>query len=217
MVRSVVKTEDEVESDDERVKDVFRFHAKLQEWGSARIVMIYPEDGGGNILSGPCSSWCLNEFSMLDGWNDAKRGPGFSRQLAKADQQLPLGTFSILTSLQKEMSSGWPQFSQAEGVLSYIGPLLGPCPCEVPHSNSSEAMSLGIGFWRRCFASLWVQVEPIPVTDGKYVGLGSSFFLPSEADPWHQLYSSWSTGGLTRTFSVPTLRKNLSANIFHHR
>ena len=37
MVRSVVKTESEVESDDERVKDVFRFHAKHQEWGSARI------------------------------------------------------------------------------------------------------------------------------------------------------------------------------------
>ena len=37
MVRSAVKTEGEVESDDERVKDVFRFHAKHQEWVSARI------------------------------------------------------------------------------------------------------------------------------------------------------------------------------------
>ena len=31
VVRSVVKTEGEVESDDEYVEDVFRFHAKLQE------------------------------------------------------------------------------------------------------------------------------------------------------------------------------------------
>ena len=33
----MVKTDGEVESDDECVKDVFRSHAKLQEWGSARF------------------------------------------------------------------------------------------------------------------------------------------------------------------------------------
>ena len=83
--------------------------------------------------------------------SNAKRGAVFSRHLAKADQQLPLVFFSNLTSVQKAMSTGCPQFSQAEGVLSYIGPLLGPCHDEVDHSNSKEVMSLGIGFWRGCF------------------------------------------------------------------
>ena len=115
--------------------------------------MIYLEDGDGNILSGPSSPWCLNDVSVLEGFHDAKRGAVFSRHLAKADQQLPLGIFSNLTSVQKATSTGCPQFSQAEGVLSYIGPLLGPCLYEVDHSNSLEVMSLGIGFWRECFAS----------------------------------------------------------------
>ena len=33
----MIKTEGDVESDGECVKDVFRSHAKLQEWGSARF------------------------------------------------------------------------------------------------------------------------------------------------------------------------------------
>ena len=75
------------------------------------IVMVYPEDNVGHILSGLSSPWCLNEFSMLEDLNDAMRGAGFSRQLTKAEPQLHLGIFSNLTSLQKDMSVGWPQFS----------------------------------------------------------------------------------------------------------
>ena len=89
-------------------------------------MMMYPEDSGGHTLSSPSSPWCFYEVSLLEGLNDAKRGAGFSCQLAKADQQLPLGIFSNLTSLQKDTCTGWPQFSQAEKVLLCIGPQVGP-------------------------------------------------------------------------------------------
>ena len=163
-------------------------------------MMIYPEDSGSQTLSGRSSPWCLKAFSILNGLTEAKRGAGFSCLMATADQQLPLGMFSHFTSSQKDMCVDWPQLSRAEGVLSHIGPPLGPCPCEGPHSNSSEVVSLGFGFWRRCFASLGVQIEPVSVADGNCAGPGSSFFLSSEPDSWHQLYSNWSTGVLTRTF-----------------
>ena len=75
-------------------------------------------------------------------------------------------------------------------------------------------MSLGIGFWRRCFASPRLQVEPIPFADVNCVGLGSSFFLSSEVDSWHQRCISWSTGGLTRTLlSTHSSKESVDSNL----
>ena len=59
-----------------------------------RARLVFPEDFGGNAVSGPSSLWCMQELRYLEGLHEARRGAGFLCQLAGTDAKRPLGIFS---------------------------------------------------------------------------------------------------------------------------
>ena len=65
------------------------------------LLLVFPEDFGGDAVSGPLSLWCTRELRDLEGLHEARRGAGFLCQLAGADVKRPLGIFSNLPDLQQ--------------------------------------------------------------------------------------------------------------------
>ena len=135
------------------------------------LVLVFPEDFGGNAVSGPSSLWCMQGLRDLEGFREARRGAGFLCQLAGADLKRPLGIVSNLPELQRDLRLGWPTFSQDKELVMYTGPLSKTCPCKIAHLpmvgissnhkfNTSSNVLLGTAFWRRIFAAIRSSAEP---------------------------------------------------------
>ena len=76
--------------------------------------------------------WCMQELRDLEGFHEARRGAGFLCQFAGADLRRPLGIFSNLPELQRDLRLGWPTFSQARSCSSTQA-LPKTCPCKTAH------------------------------------------------------------------------------------
>ena len=63
------------------------------------LILVFPEDFGGDAVSGPSSLWCMQELRDLKGLHDVSRDAAFLCQLAGTDQKRPLGVFSNLLHL----------------------------------------------------------------------------------------------------------------------
>ena len=178
------------------------------------LVLIFPEDFGGDKETGPSSLWCMQELRDLEGLHEARRGAGFLCQLAGADQKRPLGIFSNLPSLQQDLQPGWPVFSQNKELLVYKGPLPKTCSCKSAHLPmigvtadqkfcSSDGLQLGVFFWRRVFSAVKSNSTPIAVTDRERTlttsafSSSSSFSVSSASFSWSSLYRAWRSGDLT--------------------
>ena len=124
--------------------------------------------------------------------HEARHRARFLCQLAGADQKQPLGVFSNLPGLQRDLLVGWPTFSRVKELLVYTGPLPKTCPCKTAHppmvgvsdhsSITSANVLLGTGFWRRIFCGNLVEYR-IPLLYGwgkaqdAFCTLGQRLFL----------------------------------------
>ena len=93
------------------------------EVSRVHVVLLFPEDLGGDNTEGPSSLWCMQEIRDLDGLHEARRGAGFLCQLAGVERRRPLGILCNLPALQQELYLGWPAFSQVQELLEHTGPL----------------------------------------------------------------------------------------------
>lgn len=131
---------------------------------SVWVLMVFPEDLGGDAESGPASIWDLQEVRAIDGVNDIQRGAAFHCQLTGSNQRRPLGLYTNMESLCSRMHRGWPILSLHHTQLQYSGPLPPSCPCSQAHPplkgvdqreefHSSSSTALGEQFW-------WWSVVP---------------------------------------------------------
>ena len=146
----------------------------------------------------------MQELRDLEGFLEARRGAGFSRELDGADFKRPLGIFSILPELQRDLRLGCPTFSQDKELLMYTGPLSKTCPCKTAHLpkvgissdckfNTSSNVLLGTAFWRHIFAAIRSSTEPLSVTDGELRKTRSRL---SGSVSFSSLCRSWASGEL---------------------
>ena len=66
------------------------------------VLLVCPEDLGGDVVDGFTSIWESHEVRTLDGADDVQRGASFLCSLTGADQSRPLGFLANLLSLQIE-------------------------------------------------------------------------------------------------------------------
>ena len=186
----------------------------------SKLVLVFPEDLGGDKNSGPSSIWSRREYQLLEGLREARRGASFLCQLSSVDQRRPLGILSDLAALQSSLHLGWPQFTSQGLQLVYVGPLPRSCGCATPHTILKGAKSdkefrtaavnlLGSQFWLVCLRAYFFDVLPHALMDGEFCIFGSiapSSFCLSPSLPsfsslpssFHSLYVSWLSGGLSR-------------------
>ena len=177
------------------------------------LVLVFPEDFGGDAVSGPSPLWCMQELRDLEGLHEARRGAGFLCQLAGADLKRPLGIFSNLPALQRGLRLGWPHFSHDKGLLVYSGPLPRTCPCKSAHPrmlgissgqvfNTSANACLGMPFWKRVFSAIRSPRYGWGKAQGRFCTLDQFLFLRLLV--FLLLVFSLSRLGLWRALSGPT-------------
>ena len=80
------------------------------------VMLVFPEDLGGDAEIDPSSIWDFQEVHAVDGVND------IHCQLAGSNQRRPLGLYTNLCSLQSRMYRGWPSLFPLGSHLHYDGP-----------------------------------------------------------------------------------------------
>ena len=103
-------------------------------------VVLFPEDFGSHVSSGPVSPWSAREVHNLECPSDVRRGSAFLCQLAGMDQRRPVGILTNLPQLNRKLLLHWPRLVRCGDELLYNGPFL--FPARVTHSTlrSGERM-----------------------------------------------------------------------------
>ena len=122
------------------------------------VLLVCPEDLGGDAETGPASIWDLQEVRALDGVTEIQRGPEFHCQLASSNQHRPLGPYTNLASLLSRMHRDWPSQDPMHGFHAALRqPPYHPLTC-------APWCSLHSGEWTRVRSStsllpqLWVNI-----------------------------------------------------------
>ena len=76
----------------------FRAVNGLKEVG---VLLLFPEDFGANVSSGPASPWSAREVHNLGCASDVRRGSAFLCQLAGTDQRRPVGILTKPPQLKR--------------------------------------------------------------------------------------------------------------------
>ena len=187
---------------------------------SVWVLMVFPEDLGGDAETGQASIWDLQEVRAIDSINDIQRGAAFHCQLAGSNQRRPLDLYTNLDSLLSRMHRGWPLLSLQHTKLQYSGPLPPSCPCSQAHPplkgvdqreefHSSSSTALGEQFW---WWSLVPHLQPENAPLGMRVQLeqpssrflGSSFLLSLRYSLCHSHVPLWLTLRHPNPRSSPT-------------
>ena len=96
------------------------------------FILLFPEDLGGRLDSGPSSIWALHEFKSLEGLQGGLRGVAYLCQSRDSGHVRPVGIFSNLANVCKSVHQGWPNLVSTVidhiPTLSYTGPLQKTCP-----------------------------------------------------------------------------------------
>ena len=112
------------------------------------VILVFPEDLGGLLDSGPTSIWALQEFKSLEGLQGGLRGAEYLCQIGDSDNMRPLGIFSNLENVCKSLHRGWPNLVSTvidhSPTLSYTGPLQKTCPCVKTHKAMRGTSSDGL-------------------------------------------------------------------------
>ena len=151
----------------------------------SKLVLVFPEDLGGDKNAGPSSIWSCREYQLLEGLREARRGASFLCQLSSVDQRRPLGISSDLPALQSSLHLGWPQFPSQGLQLVYEGPLPRSCGCATPHTilkgaksgnefHTAAANLLGSQFWLVCLRAYFLMFFLTPLGMGNLVFMGLS-------------------------------------------
>ena len=110
------------------------------------MILIFPEDLGGDTETGPTSLWMMQELQMLEGLYDARRGAGFSCQLGDADHKRLLPILSNLASC----------YNACE-VRTKFAPWL-------PKSSQEPKVRQHVAFGSEGFRVLWHGSHPSPLS-----------------------------------------------------
>ena len=151
------------------------------------LLLLFPEDFGGEPKTGPASIWALECFRSLQGVGETRRQAAFLCTLAGADQRRPLGVLTNVSALDEYLYDGWPNLQEQHGRLCYCGHLPHNCPCLSPHKpstglshqgfNSSAQPLLTTIFWARVFCASPSLSAPVTLRDGSSVfSMGPSTF-----------------------------------------
>ena len=126
------------------------------ETKQADLLLVAPEDFGGEAIHGPAAIWQFKELHDLGAFNEAHRAAGFLCQLAKADQKCPLGFLSTLPAFRELLYTGWPQLDLIGDALQYSAPLPKDCPCAMTH-KPMVSLSEDNNFWSSALPTLGDQ------------------------------------------------------------
>ena len=94
------------------------------------LLLVAPEDFGGEAIHGPAAIW---QFKEVHAFNEGQRAAGLLCQLSKADQKRPLGFISTLPAFRELLHPGWPQLDLIGDTLQHLGSLPKDCPCAISH------------------------------------------------------------------------------------
>ena len=72
------------------------------------LLVLLPEDVSHQTSNGEISMWIWQEFQLLEGTGEARRGPGFLCELASSDNHRPMETFTNFSSILDALHLGWP-------------------------------------------------------------------------------------------------------------
>ena len=187
--------------------------------GPVPLLLNFPEDFGGDSVTGPTSIWALAGSAHFKAWWK----PGEKQQTsALSPGRVNVVLWACSPTLQHLMNSydGWPHLHEQQGRLHYLGPLPQNCPCVSQHQPSKclsvEGFHLGSQpllttiFWTRVFRALPSQPGPVALKDGStLLSTGPSSLcsllqsapslpvgsFPGSLDP---LFRAWSQGSLTQ-------------------
>ena len=184
------------------------------------VLLVFPEDLGGHVQSGPTTIWSSSHLRRLDGVSDVRRGAAYLCQFAGTESRRPVGLFTNLAGVKAQMVHGWPRLYKVDNHYLYDGPLNDHCSCTRPHTpmrgvNSDEefhtSASAGFGkqFWLRSIQFLLTVGEHVPLRAGGTSSTSSSlspshlsseplFSLSSHSGSDSSLYLAWSSGTLSR-------------------
>ena len=205
------------------------------------VLLVFPEDLGGDSESGPASLWDFLEVRAVDGVNDIQRGAAYLCQLAGSKHRRPMGLYTNLSSFQARMSRGWPSLFHLGSDLHYDGPLPPSCQCTSAHAplrgvdsseefHSSSSSALGEQFWWLCVVPL-LDAENASLRDGAsvhkaYSGPWFSAQSPSypvrtplpsfssASSSLHSLFDHWRKGDLTRPLFLDYAGADSAAQYF---
>ena len=174
------------------------------------LLLVAPEDFGGEAIHGPAAIWQFKELHDLGAFNEAQPAAGFLCQLSKADQKRPLGFILTLPTFRELLHSGWPQLDLIGDTLQYSGPLPKDCPCATTHKPmvglsegkfwSSTSPTLGQQFWHTYWTAFFKK--PFSLREGglvQKVSNSEGYPLAARSGSWHSLLCLWKNGGLNRT------------------
>ena len=170
------------------------------------VLLVFPEDLGGHVQSGPTSIWSISHLRRLDGVSDVQRG---------------VGLFTNLTGVKAQMVHGWPRLYRVDKYLLYDGPLDDKCCCTKPHTpmrgvnsheefHSSASAGFGKRFWSLSTHASLVVEEHVPLRAGGTSSTSSSlspshlssaplFSLAGHSGSASSLYYAGSSGRLSRS------------------
>ena len=184
------------------------------------LLVLFPEDFGGDSCTGPASPWSAREFTDLSDAVEAQRGAVYLCRFASAECRRSVGLLTNVQALSADMYLGWPAFNMQDSTLQYCGPLPSTCACSTMYPSlrglatqggfrSFFAQSLGPQFWARILSrmqesqlhcSLWDGVQSSTagvISHGGYPGYG--FALADSPDSVAALYREWKANTLTRS------------------
>ena len=185
------------------------------------VLLVFPEDLGGHVQSGPTSIWSSSHLRRLDGVSDVQRGAAFLCQFAGTESRRPVGLFTNLTGVKAQMVHGWPRLYRVDKYFLYDGPLNDKCSCTKPHTpmrgvnsheefHSSASAGFGKRFWSLSTHASLVVEEHVPLRAGGTSSTSSSlspshlssaplFSLAGHSGSASSLYYAWSSGRLSRS------------------
>ena len=73
------------------------------------VILVFPEDLGGWLESGPSSIWGLKEFRSLEDYHGGRRGAVYLCQIGDSDHMRPTGIYTNLDEIFNFIHLGWPE------------------------------------------------------------------------------------------------------------
>ena len=184
------------------------------------VLLVFPEDLGGHVQSGPTTIWSNSHLRRLDGVSDVRRGAAYLCQFAGTESRRPVGLFTNLAGVKAQMVHGWPRLYKVDNHYLYDGPLNDHCSCKQPHTpmkgvnsneefHSSASSGFGKQFWLHSLQSFLPFEEHVPLGAGGTSSTSSSlspshlssaplFSLSRHSGSDSSLYDAWSSGTLSR-------------------
>ena len=145
--------------------------------GPVPLLLNFPEDFGGDSVTGPTSIWALAGSAHFKAWWK----PGEKQQTsALSPCRVNVVLWACSPTLQHLMNSydDWPQNNEQQGRLHYLGPLPQNCPCVSQHQpskclsvegfHSGSQPLLTTIFWTRVFRALPSQPGPVALKGRVY-------------------------------------------------